>query len=228
MTQSAGLRGFPEPGTLDVLFVAYGRGHIQAIVSVAQRMQAQGYTISVFAVTTATAVAEANGLPHFSTQTCHRPATRMSSAKARAWDGDRFTVLYASTPEPARHPFTDEAGDPTLFYRDEERLSEIFRDRPDLELVLRRHPSEDQEIAPGERIFTSGRSEDVNALIHAVDMVVVTCSTVGLHAYLAGVPMVSVDCSVISNDAPFGDFGMSRSVPLIEAQEAVLLDEITR
>ena len=54
MTQSAGLRGFPEPGTLDVLFVAYGRGHIQAIVSVAQRMQAQGYTISVFAVTTAT------------------------------------------------------------------------------------------------------------------------------------------------------------------------------
>ena len=66
MTQSAGLRGLPEPGTLDVLFVAYGGGHIQAIVPVAQRMQAQGYTISVFAVTTAIAVAEASGLPHFS------------------------------------------------------------------------------------------------------------------------------------------------------------------
>lgn len=390
MTQSAGLRGLPEPGTLDVLFVAYGGGHIQAIVPVAQRMQAQGYTISVFAVTTATAVAEASGLPHFSysdlpqasdadvqregarlaaafppggpipieetraymginfmdlvqqhgaekahalyeaagrqnfypirtmtaclehlapklvvatnsprseqaalqaagdlglpslcivdmfalqeiawlktpgfgTKVCvlndgvrdmflregrpadeieitgnpafdgiHDPAVIQAGRdlrQTRGWDGERFTVLYASTPEPARHPFTGEAGDPTLSFRVEERLREIFRDRPDLELVLRRHPNEDQEIAPGERVFTSGRSEDVNALIHAVDMVVVTCSTVGLQAYLAGVPMVSVECSVISKDAPYGDFGMSCSVPSIEALEAALLDEITR
>ena len=68
----------------------------------------------------------------------------------------------------------------------------------------------------------------MNALIHAVDMVVVTCSTVGLQAYLAGVPMISVECSVISKDAPYGEFGMSRSVPSIEALEAALLDEITR
>lgn len=390
MTQSAGLRGLPEPGTLDMLFVAYGGGHIQAIVPVAQRMQAQGYKISVFAVTTATAVAEASGLPHFSysdlpqasdgdvqregarlaaafpsggpipieetraymginfmdlvrqhgaekahalyeaagrqnfypirtmtaclqhlapklvvatnsprseqaalqaagdlgltslcivdmfalqeiawlkapgfgTKVCvlndgvrdmflregrpadeieitgnpafdgiHDPAVIQAGRdlrRTRGWDGDRFTVLYASTPEPARHPFTGEAGDPTLSYRVEERLREIFRDRPDLELVLRRHPSEDQEIAPGERVFTSGRAEDVNALIHAVDMVVVTCSTVGLQAYLAGVPMVSVECSVISKDAPYGAFGMSRSIPSIEALETALLDETTR
>lgn len=390
MTRSACLRGLPEPGTLDVLFVAYGGGHIHAILPVAQRMQVQGYKISVFAVTTAIAVAETSGLPHFSysdlpqasgadvqregarlassfppgapipieetraymginymdlvqqhgadeacalyekagrqnfypirtmtaclqllgpklvvatnsprseqaalqaagdlglpslcivdmfalqeiawlkmpgfgTKVCvlndgvrdmfllegrpvdeieitgnpafdgiHDPAVINAGRdlrKARGWDGDRFTVFYASTPEPARHPFTGEAGDPTLSYRVEERLREIISMHPDLELVLRRHPSEDQEIAPGERIFTSGRSEDVNALIHAVDMVVVTCSTVGLQAYLAGVPVVSVECSVISKDAPYGEFGMARSVPSIEALEVALLDEITR
>lgn len=390
MAPSAGIRRLPEPGTLDVLFIAYGGGHIQAIAPVAQQMQAQGHKISVFAVTTAIGVAEASGLPHFSyadlpqasdadvqregarlavafppggpilieetraymgvnfmdlvqqhgadkahalyetagrqhfypirtmtallqhltpklvvatnsprseraalqaagdldvpslcivdmfalqevawlktpgfaTKVCvlndgvrdmlvregrptdeiqitgnpafdgiHDPVVIQAGRdlrQKRGWDGDRFTVLYASTPEPARHPFTGVAGDPTLSYRVEARLREIIRTRPDLELVLRRHPNENQEIFPGERIFTSGRSEDVNALIHAVDMVVVTCSTVGLQSYLAGVPLLSVECSVISKDAPYGEFGMSRSVMSIEALEVVLLDEITR
>ncbi len=389
MTWSAGLRGLPEPGTLDVLFVAYGGGHIQAIVPVAHALQARGYKISVFAVTTAIAVAEAESLPHFSysdlpqaehedvlregarlaaafppngpvpfeetraylginfmdlvqqhgsdeahvlyeaagrqnfspittmtdclqylrpklvvatnsprseqaalqaagnlglpslcivdmfalqeiawlktpgfsTKVCvlnegvrdmflreGRPADEIvitgnpafdgihdptvihagrELRQMRGWNSERFTVLYASTPEPARHPFTGEAGDPTLPHRVEQRLREIFKERQDLELVLRRHPSEDQNIEPGDRIYTSSRSEDVNALIHAVDLVVVTCSTVGLQAYLAGVPMVSVECSVISKDAPYGDFGMSRKVLSIEALEAALLDEIS-
>lgn len=390
MAPIAGLRGLPAPGTLDVLFVAYGGGHIQAIAPVAQALQAQGYSISVFAVTTAIAVAEASGLPHFSYSdlpqasdiNVQREGARLAAAfpaggpipaeetraymginfmdlaeqhgmdhanalyeaagrqnffpistmtaclknlapklvvstnsprseraalqaaqnlslpslcivdmfalqevawlktpgfgtkicvlndgvrdmllregrpeseieitgnpafdsihdtdvikagydlrKARGWDGERFTLLYASTPEPARHPFTGEVGDPTLSFRVEEYLRTIIKDRPDLELVLRRHPSEDQDIAPAERVFTSGRSEDVNALIHAVDMVVVTCSTVGLQAYLAGIPMISVECSVISKDAPYGEFGMSRSVSSIEALEEVLLDEVSR
>ena len=388
MAQSAGMRGLPEPGTLDVLFVAYGGGHIQAIVPIAQWMQAQGYTISVFAITTAISVAESNGLPHFSysdlpqasdadvqregarlaaafppggpipieetraylgvnfmdlvhqngtdkahalygsagrqnfypvrtmtsllqhltpklvvatnsprseraalqaagelkvpslcivdmfalqevawlktpgfgTKICvlndgvrnmlvregrpsdeieitgnpafdgiHDPAVIQAGRdlrKKRGWDGDRFTVFYASTPEPARHPFTGEAGDPTLSYRVEARLREIISTRPDLELVLRRHPSESQEIVPGDRISASVRSEDVNTLIHAVDIVVVTCSTVGLQSYLAGVPLVSVECSVISKDAPYGEFGMARSVQSIEALEDALIDEI--
>lgn len=388
MIASHGLRGLPEPGTVDVLFVAYGGGHIQAIVPVALMMQEQGYKISVFAMTTAIAVAKANWLPHFSysdlpqagdadvqregmrlaaafapvgpipaeetraymginfmdlvqqhgadvahalyeakgrqsfypirtmTACLHHLAPKLVVAtnsprseqaalqaagdigmpslcivdmfalqeiawlkapgfgtkvcvlndgvrdmflregrpeneikvtgnpafdgiydpsviqagcdlrRTRGWDGDRLTVLYASTPEPARHPFTGEVGDPTLSYRIEERLREIIQKCSGLELVLRRHPSENQEIAPGERIFTSPLSEDVNTLIHAVDMVVVTCSTVGLQAFLAGVPLVSVECSVISKDAPYGVFGMSRSVRSIEHLEALLLDEI--
>ena len=49
----------------------------------------------------------------------------------------------------------------------------------------------------------------VNALIHAVDLVVVTCSTVGLQAYLAGTPVISVEGSVFTKDASFGEFGMA-------------------
>ena len=57
---------------------------------------------------------------------------------------------------------------------------------------------------------------------------VVTCSTVGLQAYLAGVPVVSVECSVISKDAPFGDFGIARRVESLEGLETSLLSEISR
>ena len=55
---------------------------------------------------------------------------------------------------------------------------------------------------------------------------VVTCSTVGLQAYLAGVPVVSVECSVISKDAPFGDFGIARRVESLEGLETC--SEISR
>lgn len=384
------MRYLPKPKTLDVLFVAYGGGHIQTIIPVARRMHELGCVISIFAVTTAVAVVEASGLPYFSysdlpqannedvkqegtrlaaefpsggpvpyNETCAymginftdliqqygrdraselygsagrqiffplstmtdllnelqpklvvatnsprseqavlqaavdmglqslcivdmfamqevawlkapgfgtkicvlndgvkrmlidqgRPAEEIVITGNPAFDGiydltvlqhgrklkqkrccdeHRFSILYASTPEPSRHPFTGEIGDPGLPFKVEKCLREILSDRDDVELVLRRHPSEDQEIAPGERIFASPRSEDVNALIHSVDLVIVTCSTVGLQAYLAGVPLISVECSVISKDAPYGKFGMSRMVPSIDLLKSSLIDEINR
>ena len=75
--------------------------------------------------------------------------------KSRGWGYERFTILYSSTPELERHPSTGEVGDSTLSYRGEQHLREIIFNRPDLELVLRRHPSKDQEIAQGDRTFTS-------------------------------------------------------------------------
>ena len=60
------MRYLPKPKTLDVLFVAYGGGHIQTIIPVARRMHELGCVISIFAVTTAVAVVEASCLPYFS------------------------------------------------------------------------------------------------------------------------------------------------------------------
>ena len=84
---------------------------------------------------------------------------------------------------------------------------------PRLELVIRRHPSEDQEIETAPRIHASPRADDVNALVQAVDLVVVTASTVGLQAYLAGTRVLTVENSVFAQDAPYGAFGMSLPVP---------------
>ena len=111
--------------------------------------------------------------------------------KARGWGKGRFAILYATSTEPKRHPFTGEVGDDTLPSRIEERLRDILKDQADLDLVLRRHPNEVQEVKPGERIHVSGQAEDINMLIHAVDIVVITSSTVGAQAHLAGVPLVA-------------------------------------
>lgn len=128
----------------------------------------------------------------------------------RGWgEQDRLVILSASTPEPERHPFTGEPANPELPRRVEEELRRAVQADPRLELVIRRHPSEDQSILTADRISASPRSDDVNMVIHAVDLVVVTCSTVGLQAYLAGVPLISVEGSVFTKDAPYGDYGMA-------------------
>jgi hypothetical protein len=132
---------------------------------------------------------------------------------ARGWgQAGRFTILSASTPEPILHPFTKELANPALPRAVENHLRSLVAADPRLDLVIRRHPSEDQGITPGDRIHASPRADDINALIHAVDLVVVTCSTVGLQAYLAGIPVISVEGSVFTKDAPYGDFGMATPV----------------
>lgn len=389
MDSTNNLRALPKPNSVDVLFVCYGGGHIQAIAPVALTLQEQGYNICVFAITTAIAVCQNRELPYFtyadlpqaSDEDVQREGARMAAAyplngpipfeetraylginfkdlvqqhgleeanliygsggrqkffpinhmtyclqylrpkmliatnsprsefaalkaagnlgipsicivdlfalqeiswlktpglgtkvcvlnqgvkdmfvregrpndeieitgnpafdriydpaviqsgfdlrKARGWGEGRFTILYATSTEPSFHPFTGEVGDKLLPRRIEERLRNILHFHSDLELVVRRHPSEPQEVKPGERIYASSqKTEDINELIHAVDIVVVTSSTVGLQAYLAGVPVVAIECSIMSKDTPLADFNMARSVPSLDALEEVLVDEI--
>jgi hypothetical protein len=156
----------------------------------------------------------------------HDPARIAAGAymrQIRGWGRDgRLTLLSASTPEPALHPFTGEPADPTLPRAIENHLRVLVTANPMLELVIRRHPNEDQFITQGDRIHTSPKSEDINALIHAVDLVVVTCSTVGLQAYLAGTPVISIEGSVFTKDAPYGDFGMATSVLSLDGLGPIL------
>lgn len=132
---------------------------------------------------------------------------------ARGWGTDgRLVILSASTPEPELHPFTGEAANPALPRLVEEELRRIVSNDPRLELVIRRHPSEDQSVIAADRISVSPRSDDISSVLHGVDLVVVTCSTVGLQAYLAGVPVLSVEGSVFTKDAPYGEYGMATPV----------------
>ncbi|QIE47922.1 UDP-glycosyltransferase (plasmid) [Pseudohalocynthiibacter aestuariivivens] len=381
-------RGYPQSGSLDVLFVSYGGGHIQAILPVAQALHDAGKNICIFALTTAAAVVEKSGLPYFTyadlpqareqaviatgqrlaaqmpannvlpaaeTQaylginyldmvarlgpeetdqawenggrqhffplptmirvlenlaprlimatnsprseqaaidaagtvgipalclvdmfalqevawlkkpgfgrqlfvfdesvrqmlinhgrpaedivvtgnpafdSLYDPATIAAGQRLRddrGWGQDgRISLLYASSPEPEKHPFTGEPANPALPRDLEYHLRELIDADPQYELIIRRHPSEDQAIATGERVYASPRSDDINALVHAADVVIVIGSTVGLQGYLAGTPVLSVECSVFSKDAPFGDFGMSTAVEDFDAI-AVALKEI--
>lgn len=129
----------------------------------------------------------------------------------RGWNDDRQTILWASTVEPERHPFTGELGDPTLPRRVEMALREVVREDERLRLVVRYHPSEQVAFAPDDRVEFSPNSDSLHPLLHAVDLVVVTASTVGLEAWLARRPVISVDCSVFTADAPYATMGVSAS-----------------
>lgn len=159
----------------------------------------------------------ATGNPAF--DTLSTPQTQAAGQSLRAEHGftaDERVILWASGVEPERHPFTGAAGDPTLPRRVEAELRRIVATEPGWRLVVRYHPSETVEFVPQTNVVQSTRSDNLHALVNAVDAVVVIASTVGLEAHLAGRPVVSIDVSVFTNDAPYSRMGISRGVAALE------------
>lgn len=134
----------------------------------------------------------------------------------RSWNDDFITILWASQIEPERHPFTDSIGDSSLPRRIEAYLREFVAVNEGFRLVVRYHPSEHEIFTPGLRVEFSPIGEDLGALLHAVDVVVVTASTVGLEASLAGRSVISVDASIFTADAPYSEMGISTGVKIIK------------
>jgi len=171
---------------------------------VAQHFIAQGADPGTLAIT---------GNPAF--DPLSDPQTREAGKRLRRTrgyaDGEKV-ILWASNVEPERHPFTGAQGDPTLPRRIEAELRRIVASEPHWHLIVRYHPSENVEFQPSPTVSNSPRTEDLHALIHAVDAVVVASSTVGLEAHLAGQPVVSLDMSVFTDDAPYSRMGISRGV----------------
>lgn len=133
--------------------------------------------------------------------------------RAKGWTEDDTVILWASQVEPERHPFAPRIGDPTLPRRIEASLRDFIRGREKHRLVIRHHPSENVQFQPGQaRVDNSPSSEELAILLHAVDIVVVTTSTVGLEAHLAGRPVLSVKGSVFTPDAPYGEMGIAFEV----------------
>ena len=140
----------------------------------------------------------------------------------RGWDDGRVNVLWASQAEPAKHPFNGRSGDPTLPRRVERQLRDLVADEPRLRLVVRYHPNELERFEPQPYVEQSLPGEPLAPLLHAVDVVVVTASTVGFEAAMAGRPVLSVDCSVFTADAPYASMGISIGVGSVEELPAVL------
>jgi hypothetical protein len=143
-------------------------------------------------------------------------AAGMRLRHERGWDDGSTTLLWASQPEPEQHPFAPRHGDPALPEKIEDELRRFVQDNPGFRLVVRYHPSERVEFVAQQGVFFSPTSENLHVLLHAVDMVIVTASTVGLEASLIGKPLLSVDCSIFTEDAPYSAMGISQGVHTAE------------
>jgi hypothetical protein len=132
---------------------------------------------------------------------------------AQGWDG-LHVCLYASSPEPRSIPDVAGQGDPDLPRRIETALVAAVLANPKLALWVRRHPSEappDEIAGLGHpRIRVSGRSDALHACIHASDEVIVTGSTVGVEASIAGKPVTQVRGSILDHLSPYVPLGIAQ------------------
>jgi len=131
-------------------------------------------------------------------------------------------ILWASNVEPLMHPLTGAAGDPDLPRRIEQSLRELLPSHPDWHLIVRYHPSEVVQFESADRVYLSPRNENLHALINASDLVVILTSTVGLEAHLAGKPVISVDMSIFTADAPFSRMGIAKGITCLSQLEALM------
>jgi len=138
------------------------------------------------------------------------------------WDG-LHVCLYASSPEPRRYPGIAGTGDPRLPRRIEETLVRAVRGDPRLALWVRHHPSEPppREIAAlgHPRIRASSADMPLHACLHASDEVLVTGSTVGVEAALAGKAVTQVRGSIFDPLSPYLEMGIARRELTLDALE---------
>ncbi len=143
----------------------------------------------------------------------HDPSWAEQGAALRrdaGWDG-LHVLLYASSPEPEASPGIEGRGDPAWPRRIESRLVEVVQADPRLALWVRRHPSE----AAADDIVTLGHPRirvsqgPLHAFLQACDEVVVTVSTVGVEARIAGRRVSQVRGSILDGLSPYLSMGIA-------------------
>ena len=131
----------------------------------------------------------------------------------RGWNDGRITLLYGSQDELPEHPFIKGLhGDVTLRATTESILRDYVAADDRYRLVIRYHPNQKITFVPGKNVEFSPVSENVAALLHAVDALVTMTSTIAVEAYIAGRPVITADCSIFTPDAPYSQMGISTGV----------------
>lgn len=142
--------------------------------------------------------------------------------QAKGISAQSKVILWASNIEPEKNRFTGAVGDPRLPRRIEQTLREMLSSHPDWHLVVRYHPSEVVQFDPARNVHLSSRDENLHALIHSSDLVVVLTSTVGLEAHLAGKPVICVDMSVFTANSPLSKMGIGTGVTCLEQLQPLI------
>lgn len=136
----------------------------------------------------------------------------------RGWR-EGCVVLFASQPEPPLHPVTGARADTELPHRVERELVALATRRPDVKIIVRRHPSqppvdEPASLLPAE---VSTSNDDLAVLLQAVDCVLTFSSTVGLEGLLVGRPLVALQLSVTSGMVPYPE--LPGTIPVADLDE---------
>jgi len=155
------------------------------------------------------------------------PALRREGESIRRDTGwERLHVcLFASSPEPLEIPNVQGRGDPDWPRRIERELIAAVERNPRMALFVRRHPSDPpaHEVAAmaHPRIRVSGSDMPLHGAIHAADEVIVTVSTVGVEAALAGKAVTQIRGSILDHLSPYVELGIAnRAVRLEDIAEA--------
>ena len=141
--------------------------------------------------------------------------------------GPNINILYASSPEPKMHPFTNEPGDKNLPNKIEKVLRDFVSVNKDFNLILRRHPSQNQEITEGERIYKSSLDIDFNIMVHVPDLIIQVASTIGMQAIIANKLLLNVDCSIFTNDTPYTKMGFGTGINSLNKLPTAILDTLS-
>ena len=153
---------------------------------------------------------EITGNPAFDVlQTDKVAQAGISLKKNKKWNDGKINILWASQPEFKQHPFCSKIGDPILLDRIEDVLRNFVKDNPNFRLIVRYHSSENKNFIHEENVEFSSCNESIEPLLHAVDLVVVTASTVGLQAHIIGKPVISVDNTIWADDVKYAQQGIS-------------------
>jgi predicted glycosyltransferase len=104
----------------------------------------------------------------------------------------------------------------------EKQISHLVANRDDLHLIIRPHPNENRIVAEGDNVSVSDSNEPLHPILHAVNVVVVLTSTVGLEAAISGTPVITVDNSVFTQDAPYSKYGISRGINNLNELESAI------
>lgn len=158
-----------------------------------------------------------------------------SSAKEKAkvlrgkkgW-GNQKIILWCSQLEPEVHPFTGEKGNPKLPLMVEEKLQKICSEHEGWHLFVRPHPSENMSKRVLLDNVEYGQNECLHELLHAVDLVVVMSTTVGLEAALIGKPVVALNQSIFSPDMPYADMGIAYGVDHVEGLDNAIQETMNK
>ena len=223
--EAAGTLGVPSVCLVDLLGIWERERLARHDYATALCVLNAGVRDSIVAAGRPAADVHVTGNPAF--DSLHDPAVRAEGARYRTemgWNG-LHVCMYASSPEPQGVAGMAGTGDPAFPRRIERALVDAVLANPELAVWIRRHPSEaragDALPAKHPRIRESLPEMPVQACIHASDEVIVTVSTVGVEANIAGKMVTQVRGSILDHLSPYLALGVAdRELTLGEVAQA--------